>query len=190
MDWEARYQDADTPWERGAAAPPLVGWLARNQMAGRVLVPGCGSGNDVRALARTGAEVVGLDIAPSAVARAQAIPRVANERFVVDDLFALPPEFHGAFDVVFEHTCFCAIDPSRRADYVEAVAQTLRPRGQLLAVFYLDPNVDEGPPFGVTTEELEAWFGPRFETIESYVPAMAFPGREGRELVRRLRRRD
>lgn len=190
MDWEARYQNADTPWERGEAAPPLVEWLARNEIAGRILVPGCGRGHDVRALARGGAEIVGLDIAASAVARAKSHPPVAAERFLVGDLFALPADFFGAFDAVFEHTCFCAIDPSRREAYVDAVASALRPHGQLLAVFYLDPDSGEGPPFGVTMAELDALFGSRFRTVESYVPTAAFSGREGRELVRRLQRRD
>ncbi len=190
MDWETRYREADTPWEKGAAAPPLVEWLARNSLHGRVLVPGCGSGHDVRALARAGADPVGLDLAPSAILRAESHPRVGSERYVTGDFFALAPELAGAFAAVFEHTCFCAIEPAMRAKYVEAAHAALAPRGELLAIFYLDPGHEAGPPFGVTRGELDDLFGKNFETEEEFVPAVAFPGREGRELVRRLRRRD
>ena len=52
MDWEERYESGDTPWEKGAPAPPLLEWLdSRGSIRGDVLVPGCGSGYDVRAIA-------------------------------------------------------------------------------------------------------------------------------------------
>jgi SAM-dependent methyltransferase len=190
MDWETRYQTGDTPWEKGEAAPPLVEWLARNEIDGRILVPGCGSGHDVRALARAGADPVGIDIAPSAIQRAAALPRAGEEVYEVADLFALPEHLTGIFDWVFEHTCFCAIDPLRRADYVAGVMTALKPGGHLLAIFYINPGHDgDGPPFGVSEEEIELLFEGMFERVTSYVPTIAYPGREGRELLCLLRRR-
>jgi SAM-dependent methyltransferase len=93
----------------------------------------------------------------------------------------------GAFDGVFEHTCFCAIDPSQRPAYVEAVASALKPGGQFLAIFYLDPgndSPDEGPPFGVSIAELDRLFLPRFTLLREWLPQHAYPGREGREWLR------
>ena len=189
-DWEAHWQTGDTPWEKGAPSPPLLDWLTKDQISGRVFVPGCGSGHDVRAIAAAGAEPLGIDLSPTAIGRAQDFPRAGAEHYRVANLFAMPPELVGAFDWVFEHTCFCAIDPSRRSDYAAAVSAALKPQGRLLAVFYLDPGGDrEGPPFGVSREELDRLFGPHFETLDDYVPTVSYPGREGRELVRVLRRR-
>ena len=188
-DWEDRYRTGDMPWEKGAPHPALIDFLKRSQVHGRVLVPGCGTGHDVRALAATADEVVGLDIAPSAIARAKAQPAVGGERYQSGDFFALPEKLRGVFDVVFEHTCFCAIDPSLRADYVAAVAGALKPDGHLLAVFYLDPGLDPGetgPPFGVTREELDTFFSPRFTLVREWKPAATYPGREGRETCRLL----
>jgi methyl halide transferase len=190
MDWESRYRLADTPWEKGAAAPPLLGWLKRNPMNGRVLVPGCGSGHDVRAIARAGADPLGMDIAPSAIRRAESFPRAGSETYRLGDFFSLPPEFTGGFDWLFEHTCFCAIDPALRCDYVASAAAGLKPRGKILAIFYRDPGGEDGPPFGVSRGELDALFGDRFECLDEFTPAVAFPGRENRELVRVLQRRD
>lgn len=190
-DWENRYRTGDMPWEKGAPHPALVAFLKINPVRGCVLVPGCGSGHDVRALAATADEVVGLDIAPSAIARAKAQPAVGGERFVLGDLFALPKSLRGAFDVVFEHTCFCAIDPAQRADYVAAVASALKPGGHLLAVFYLDPGLDPGetgPPFGVTRAELDGLFSPRFTLLREWTPPATYPGREGRETCRLLQK--
>src|SRR6187549_3309989 len=70
-DWQHQYATGQTPWERGAPAPALVDYLKTNPVTGRVLVPGCGTGQDVRVLALAGAtEVTGLDVAPLAVERA------------------------------------------------------------------------------------------------------------------------
>lgn len=190
-DWEDRYRTKDMPWEKGGPHPALVEFLRRDPVRGRVLVPGCGFGHDVRALAATADEVIGLDISPSAVRGAKAIPAVGGETYEVGDLFALPAKMRGAFDWVFEHTCFCAIDPERRADYVSAVAGALRPDGMLLAVFYLNPGLDpgeNGPPFATSVAELDAFFGPHFVLVREWLPAATFPGREGRELGRVLQR--
>jgi SAM-dependent methyltransferase len=188
-DWEDRYRTGDMPWEKGTPHPALIAFLKSNPVHGRVLVPGCGTGHDVRALAATADEVVGLDIAPSAITRAKAQPPVGGERYRLGDLFALPPKLRATFDAVFEHTCFCAIDPSLRESYVAAVASALKPGGHLLAIFYLDPGLDpgeSGPPFGVTREELDQIFSPRFTLLREWKPPATYPGREGRETFRLL----
>src|SRR5450432_4098021 len=126
-DWESAYRRRETPWEKGRAHPALTDFLAENgPLSGEIFVPGCGSGHDVRALSTTANHVVGIDLAPFAIAKANSFPRVANEEYRLADLFALPGEYHGRFDHIFEHTCFCAIDPARRRDYVEAVVRRLR----------------------------------------------------------------
>jgi SAM-dependent methyltransferase len=186
-DWESKYQASDTPWDKGAPSPGLVAFLAEQPVNGRVLVPGCGLGHDVRALAAGGAEVIGIDIAPSAVGAARKFPPAGGERYEHADLFALPPHLRGSFDWVWEHTCFCAIDPAMRAAYVEAVAGALRAGGHLLAAFYLDPgndHPDEGPPFEVSIAELDRLFLPRFTLVREWLPVRAYPGREGREWMR------
>jgi SAM-dependent methyltransferase len=186
-DWEAQYQNNDTPWEKGAPSPGLVDYLAVEPVRGRVLVPGCGFGHDVRALAGMADEVIGLDLAPLAIEGAQRFPKVGRERYVHGNLFALPAEMRGVFDGVFEHTCFCAIDPSQRPAYVEGIASALKPGGQFLAIFYLNPgnnSPDEGPPFEVSIAELDRLFLPRFTLLREWLPQHAYPGREGREWMR------
>ena len=198
-DWDAHYRRGELPWDKGAAAPPLLEWLddPAHRLTGEVLVPGCGLGHDVRAIAMRddGVAVCGLDFAPAAVAQAWAWPSVGSETYVEADLFNLPPELRERFDWVFEHTCFCAIDPACRADYVCAVAGALRSGGRLLAIFYLTPWKDGeepppggGPPFPVRKEELNTLFAERFELLEEFVPNRAYRGREGREWVRLLRK--
>ena len=87
-DWEEHYQTGDTPWDKGAPSPPLVDYLAvRSSLGGRVLVPGCGLGHDVRTIAERAEETVGIDISPSAIARAATFPAKRGVRYAVADLF-------------------------------------------------------------------------------------------------------
>ncbi len=189
MDWNLRYAEGDTPWDKGGAHPVLRDMLVHKALTGRVLVPGCGSGHDVRALTRLGLDVVGLDVASLAIDLARNHPSAGSEGYVHGDLFDLPDDLRGSFDGVFEHTCFCAIDPSRRTDYARAVASALKPGGRLLGVFYTDPgNEDDGPPHGVTAEELDGFFRRDFRLLEEYLELPTFPGREGCELLRLLER--
>ncbi|MEX1045454.1 MAG: methyltransferase [Chthoniobacterales bacterium] len=185
MDWNQRYEAGDTPWDKGEAHPVLRDMLTHGALSGHILVPGCGTGYDVRELAGRGLSVTGLDVAPLALAAARSHERVGGETYQLVDFFAPPPEMREAFDGVFEHTCFCAIDPRRRTEYVEAVAAVLPPGGRLLAVFFVNPDNDgEGPPFGCTPEELDGLFGGRFRLLEEHWEIPTYPEREGRELLR------
>lgn len=193
-DWEQHYLDGHTPWDKGSAAPPLIQWLTENpgQITGQVLVPGCGQGHDARAIAalEKSASVIGVDISPKAIELANAFDCEANEIFSQDDLFTMPKKYSEHFDWVWEHTCFCAIDPANRDDYVSSVYKILKPGANLLAVFYLNPydNHHEpggGPPHGTSVEELKDRFTQKgqFKIEAEYIPSAAYPGREGLEYM-------
>lgn len=190
-DWEARYQVGDMPWEKGSGAPPLLELLGKMDHTlwgeGSVLVPGCGFGHDARILSAAGLQVLGMDLSPTAVARAKAFVPVGEEDYQLGDF--LDPDWQSEveFTSIWEHTCLCAIDPSQRPAYAAAAARIL-PRGGILAgVFFLNPfdpgEEQSGPPFGATLEELESLFSPWFEKLEGWVPQQAYPGREGREWI-------
>jgi methyl halide transferase len=189
-DWDEAYRRHETPWEKGKTHPALLDFLSGNgPLVGEICVPGCGSGHDVRALSTRQNHVLGIDLASRAITKAKARPRIANEEYLLANLFELPAKFRGRFDWIFEHTCFCAIDPGMRQDYVDAVIRLLKPEGKLLAIFFPNPDHDKpGPPHGVSVEELEKFFGPHFALEREWIPQRTHPGREGRELMRVLAR--
>jgi SAM-dependent methyltransferase len=188
-EWEARYQSGDMPWEKGAASPGLVDFLAAHPelVKGTVAIPGCGTGHDVRAWARAGFEAWGFDLAPSAIRLATEKTAAAGLKAVFrqgDFLKDVPDQ---KFDWLFEHTLYCAIDPVQRDEYVRAVERWLRPDGQFLAVHYMIRD-KEGPPFGSQQEELMERFSPGFELVQGWVPR-SYPNRTGLELMLWWRRK-
>lgn len=188
--WEERYQAGELRWDKGEPAPGLVDFLTAHPELprGSVLVPGCGTGHDVRAWAKAGFSVIGLDITPSGVRLAREKTRAAGFEADFRQLDFLADEPCRQFDWLFEHTLFCAIDPRDRPLYVRAVPRWLRPDGQFLAIHYLTPEDPDGPPFGVTREELEAAFSPDFELLDAWVPR-SWENRGDRELMLWWRRR-
>lgn len=195
VDWNERYQTGETPWEKGEPHPELPFLLSRYRRlveeAGQVLVPGCGVGHDANLIADLcNGKVVGLDVAEEAIELAGARYSKKSLSFVVGDLFG----WEGSYDLVFEHTCFCAIPVERRNDYVATMGKLIPEGGHLLGIFFLNPDHEgeEGPPFGVTIEELEEFFGSQFELLWLKQPSQTFEARqgEGRELSMLWRRTD
>jgi SAM-dependent methyltransferase len=191
LDWDEHYRTGEVFWDKGRPSPPLQEYLQLHPVHGRTLVPGCGHGHEVALAVEQGLDATGLDIAPTAVAEARALYAQIANRFLNGNFFDLPPALRGAFDVVLEHTLLCALPLAMRQDYRRAVDLALKRGGLLVGVWFMDPALDpgeEGPPFGISVEELTALFEDGYEIVDDYIPNVAFPNREGRERLRVLRR--
>lgn len=188
-DWESKYRAGETPWNKGAPSPGLVDFLHHHPevLRGRVAVPGCGFGHDAVAWAAAGVRATGLDLAESAVrlAREQA-PSGLPVSFEQADFLSGSPSRR--FDWLFEHTLFCAINPRRRDEYVEAVRRWLPRGGQYLAVNYFLPPGEDGPPFGCDRAEIHRRFSPHFDLLGEWIPR-SYPNRIGLERMYWWRRR-
>ena len=121
-------------------------------------------------------------------ARGLAAAEDSAARFERRDIFTLAADFAGTFDAVWEYTCFCAIDPARRADYVEVLRAILRPGGTLLGCFYPLREGGDGPPYPVSLAEVERLLAPGFRVEESRAPAASAERRRGLEWLLRASR--
>ncbi len=190
--WEQRYQEKTTRWDLGQAAPAFVSLLNSQETLtpGRTAVLGCGRGYDALLFAEHRFEVVGFDFAPSAIAEATSLVQAAGStaKFLQRDIFELATEFPQDFDYVVEHTCFCAIPPERRPEYVQLVRSLLRPKGELIALFFTH-NRPGGPPFGSTPTEIVQYFEADFEILSLESVANSVPSRQGEEHIGRFRLR-
>jgi SAM-dependent methyltransferase len=184
--WEDLYAQRRDGWEMGRAAPPLADFVETTPPPrGRVAVPGCGRGHDARLLARHGYDVTGFDFSPAAVSAASRIARDEGVRVAFEqrDIFSLTTDHGRAFDGAWEYTCYCAIDPRRRDEYVRTLATIIRPGGWLLACLFPLRGAPAGPPFPVSRAEVMRRLAPHFRAERVFAPVRSARGRQGRELV-------
>jgi methyl halide transferase len=182
--WEQQYREGRDPWDLGCPAPPFVALLSSVQAPkpGRIAVLGCGSGQDAMLFAGAGFDAIGFDFAPSAINRAQTTANIQGlkSQFLQRNIFELEAEFLHSFDYVLEHTCFCAIEPDLRSQYVQVVKNLLRPKGQLIALFFTHNRLG-GPPFGVKPQVILDNFTPEFDIILFKAAEDSIARRQGEE---------
>ena len=158
--WDDRYRAGRTPWDFRGVPQALVDWLRAIERPGRVLIPGCGSGYEVRAFAERGWDVLAVDFSPCAVKRAQAELGPLRDRVLLADFFN-PPPGTGKFDVVYERTFLCSLPPDRWPGYAQRIAESLVQGGSLIGFFFYGQE-DEPPPFPLTERVAQALFGREF----------------------------
>jgi len=155
-----------------------------------VAVPGAGRGYDARLLAGRGYRVTAFDFADAAVVEARRLAARDGVDVVVEqrDVFTLGQDYAGAFDGVWEYTCFCAIDPARREEYVRVLHTILRPGGLLLACFFPLRAGGDGPPFPVSRGDIDRALAGRFTVLRAGPPGRSAERRRELEWLVEARR--
>ncbi len=182
--WDQIYQEEPKPgWDLNQPTPVLSDMLPRLKLPkSRILVLGCGYGHDAAFFAQNGHLVTAVDFSPLAIQGAKTrYAHLSNIQWHALDALSLPPEFNQAFDLVFEHTCFCAINPAQRQKLVKTWQNCLVPNGTLFAVFFAMFKF-QGPPFGVTEWEVRRRLNSSFQFLFWNRWRKSIPGRMGREL--------
>jgi SAM-dependent methyltransferase len=164
--WSERYQAKNTPWDLQGAHPSLPRLAAAIKVQrSRILVLGCGRGHDAAWFARAGHIVTAVDYSEDAINEARELyGDVSDLSFAREDALTLPAKFDGAFDIVFDHTLYCAIDPARRNDLVKSWRRALVENGHLLAIFFCSEKL-KGPPYGGSEWELRQRFTKLFRPL-------------------------
>jgi SAM-dependent methyltransferase len=199
MSWREAWQEQNTPWDAGSAVPELEMLVEEGALPeGRALIPGCGSGYDVLALAGPDRRALGLDLAEGAAERFR---RLRDERGVpaeradiaTADFFEFEPD--EPFDLVWDYTFLCAIEPEQRERWVERIAEVLKPGGLLVTLIFpvarpgegpVDPD-GGGPPYRMTPDLVMNLLAGTFEKIELREARRSHEGRAGKEWVGRWR---
>ena len=165
--WESRYEESQTGWDIGYAAPALMTYADQLPSKDlRILIPGAGYGHEAEALLNAGfTHLTVIDLSASALQRLQQrIPATDRLKIIEGDFF----EHSGSYDRILEQTFFCALDPKLRRDYARHSYHLLASGGKLAGLFFDFPLTEQGPPFGGSTDEYTALFSEyfRIKTLE------------------------
>jgi SAM-dependent methyltransferase len=170
-NWDSAYRDAPPPpWDIGRPQPAFVRLADGGVVESPLLDSGCGSGEHALFFASRGAEVLGVDIAPSAIARARekATERGIAATFLVADVLdleSLGRRFRTVIDSGVFHVFENAEEVTR---YVASLHAVLEPEGLLHLMCFSDEEPGTWGPRRVSRDELTSAFavGWRIESIE------------------------
>lgn len=189
--WNERYRKGETPWDYGGVSPEFTDYLKRQSQPGRLLVPGCGTGHEVRAARDAGFDVLGIELSTEAAERARERLGAGPGKVVAADFFSYPfPD--DKFDAIFERTFLCAIPPELRPDYAQRMYSLLKPGGILFGLFLYGDEPDP-PPYPLKEGEEKTLLEPFFELVESrpsQAPLPFFAGMERWQVWRRRPKAD
>jgi SAM-dependent methyltransferase len=157
----ARRGEVDMPWDWSHPNPLLEQWSAgRSGNGRRALVVGCGLGQDAEHVAGLGFATDAFDVSESAIATVRARRPDSPVRYRTADLFDLPADWRGAFDLVVEIYTVQALPRAVRARAIAAVAAPVGPGGTLLTIAVVADKKDDiysGPPWPLDRAEVESF---------------------------------
>ena len=179
MGFEWAYQNREPPWDIGRPQPAVVRLAEQGALAGSVIDVGCGTGENALYLASRGLGVVGVDAAPTAIARAQekAAERGIAASFLVADACALEG-LGRTFDCALDCGLFHTFSDPDRARFERSLRQTLGVGGRYVLLCFSEHEPGPWGPRRVTQAEIRATFaaGWRIDSIVAERFAARVPG--------------
>jgi len=158
---------------------------------GRALIPACGVGHDVFALASEQRSVLGIEISGHAVSQAQkkreTLVESGDKRtiaFQQGDFFAFQDSV--GFDIIYDPHFLCCLLPSKRKDWVKQMKSLLKKdTGWLITLIYpVKKEKSEDPPFIMSASLMKDLLIPEgFEIIYLSAVEVSIPSRKGQEWI-------
>lgn len=171
--WINKWRTGEIGFHEDRPHPLLLScWSLVARGAKRVLVPLCGKSLDMRALIESGFHMTGVEVAREACEAffeeagwsADSALTSYGERFshegvdlINGDWFEISPGVVQDIDAVYDRAALIAVPPERRGEYVEQL-QRLAPGAPILLITLKPVDGLDGPPFGMTEEEVRALF--------------------------------
>jgi len=183
--FDAVYENAEgdaalVPWADLQPKQQLIDWMTQqNQTFGTAIDVGCGLGDNAEFLAGNGFETTAFDFSSKAIDWARRRFPNSPVSYHQADLFNLPSEWKGQFDLVHECYTLQAIPPATLEQSVPAVASLIAPGGTLLVYTRIrkDGAAVEGPPWPLEEATAMSFTDFGFELIKREDFTIERPGR-------------
>ena len=131
----ARQEGAAVPWADRIPDPnvlPLFEAIPQAEPLGRALKVGCGYGDDAEWLAQRGHCVTAFDISPTAISECRRRFQNSKVNYLVADLFTVPAEWGGQFQLVWESYTLQVLPANLRPEAIRAISKFIAPGGYLV----------------------------------------------------------
>ena len=188
--WHSRWQEKRIGFNQSAVNPLLMKYFKRlNLPAGsRVFVPLCGKSIDMAWLAAQGYDLVGVELVETAI---QAFFTEQNISYIVRqhadnpaikyyqgqlsgqtiilwvaDIFALTAEDIGSVNAIYDKAALIALPADIRVKYSAQMCHLSANAPQFIITLTYDQSKKEGPPFSVSSEQIQQYYGNSYQITE------------------------
>src|SRR5690606_10235858 len=157
--WEEAYHKDIQPWDLSRPHGAISRLLEAGAFEGYILDAGCGTAEDALAIAAPGHRVCGIDIAPTAIKRAQAkaAQRDVSVQLVIGDVLKIGGSAP-VFDRIVDVGMFHILNDDRRRQYVEALTAVTVPGGVLYLLCFSEFVPGAGGPRRTSKADVRAAF--------------------------------
>jgi|TARA_B110000240_G_scaffold188145_1_gene226610 SAM-dependent methyltransferase len=179
--WNQRYLSKNTGWDIGYVSTPLKEYFDQLKNKDlRILIPGCGNSHEAEYLFSLGFQnVYVLDFSKKAINNfSSRVPGFPKDNLLCEDFFNIS----GNYDLIIEQTFFCAINKSKRFEYVNKIHSLLNKNGRLVGLLFNGPMNDDHPPFGGSIAEYKKLFSSLFDLKIIQFSKNSISSRNGKEL--------
>lgn len=190
--WDDIYKHKKVGWDLRSPTPVFMRIIKEKKIiqSGKILILGSGYGYDAVEAAKEGFDITAVDFSMPANIFAEKLAKDAgvNINFLTRDFFDLPPKYYTKFDAVYDYVTYCAIEPTRREEYVKLITSSLKYTGIFIALLFPIESRDGGPPYGIDLESTEKIFKKYLELISSSIEDDTIKPRKGREVLQIYRK--
>lgn len=180
--WHNKWERNEIAFHANETNPLFVKYY--NELAlesdSRVFLPLCGKTQDIPWLLSKGYNVAGAELSQLAIEQLFADlgmqPSISplgkllhysanNIDIFVGDIFDLSSQILGQVDAVYDRAALVALPYDMRTRYTAHLMEITNNAPQLLICYEYDQNDMEGPPFSISTEEIDQHYRSNYELI-------------------------
>jgi thiopurine S-methyltransferase len=196
--WHQRWAANQIAFHEGAANALLVKHFPALALAkgSRLFVPLCGKTLDIHWLLASGYRVVGAELSRLAVEQLftelGAQPTISrcgrlecystrDLDVFVGDIFDLSSQLLGPVDATYDRAALVALPEPMRGRYAAHLTAITATAPQLLICFEYDQSLMDGPPFSLTSDEVNRLYRDTYEV--TLLDSVALPGKFKRKVT-------
>ena len=181
--WQTRWQEKRIGFNQSDVNPLLIKYFSELNLpvGSRIFVPLCGKSIDMVWLAHQGFDVVGIELVESAaqeffIEQATSYTVIEHSKQTdikcyqgeiagrtidlwVADIFTLSADDIGHVDAVYDRAALIAMPAEMRTQYSEKIRTLSCNASQLLLTLNYDQNERAGPPFSISQEQVQQYYG-------------------------------
>ena len=178
--WYQKWQKNEIGFHLNQPHPLLVKYMGCLNISpnSRIFIPLCGKSLDIHWLLTQGYHVVGIDLSPIAIhdlistlglsfteMQSGNLSHFHHPQIdlFVGDFFELTIEQLGQIDAIYDRAALVALPEQMRSQYNQHLIHIGGHASQLLISFEYDQSIMAGPPFAISTQQLQDYYSSEYD---------------------------